>query len=372
VESTTGIKLAQIEGTGIASANITTPHVVNSCSSNSSSGITVCTSNLSDVYVINGTTVTTLTDSANTNPGTSISFSGGSCSTCGVTVDPTANFAIIGLESSGPPGGFQLLNLANNTFGSFFSAQTSEISESFASDPTRHLVLSASEPTSGPTDYQIINISNPAAPQIFNFANASTVFGSSELDSAAADCSTGIALASDEFTTNLFIADLTQATFTPGTGTAPGTWNAPSQLQSLPQFSSFGAGTTGITVVSGAHVGLLEDEFGTTAFGAIQLPATSGTGTPAIQDWVVANMPNDPSGAGWTMSLDPHGLTAYTSPTTGQALGLIMNRSRTFIAVVDIKALLAAERSPAHTVAPSVDLVATKVVRFVALPASPP
>jgi hypothetical protein len=287
-----------------------------------------------------------------------------------VTIDPTANLAIIGLSISGASSsasGYQLLNLANNTFLTPTPTENVNIAESFASDPTRHLILSPGYASIRTPDFEILNITNPSAPTIFNLTNASTLFSGATLDGGAADCSTGIAVASDEFSTNIFIADLTQATFSPGT---PGTWNAPNQLQNLPEFSSFTAGTTGLSVASGSHVGILEDEFGTTAFGAIQLPATSGTGMPAIQDWVVANMPNDPTGAAWEMTFDPHGLTAYVSPTSGRAFGLIMNRQRTFIAVVDINALLAATRSPAHTVSPSVNLVTTGVLRFVALPPS--
>ena len=53
-----------------------------------------------------------------------------------------------------------------------------------------------------------------------------------EFDSAGEDCTTGIALATIEFTGNLFIADLTQAKFTPGT---PGTWtDTASQVVNFP------------------------------------------------------------------------------------------------------------------------------------------
>jgi hypothetical protein len=368
-QAATGVKLVQIEGTGVGSANIATPNAVNSCSSNSSTGVTVCTANGSDVYIIRGSSLSsTLTDSVTGSFG---AFSGGACTTCGVTIDPTTNLAVIGLSLTGAPSsasGYQLLNLTNNTFQTPIPTENVNIAESFASDPTRHLVLSPGYPSTSTANYEILDLTNPSAPAIFNLMNASTLFSGATLDGGAADCSTGIIVASDEFSSNVFIADLTQATFTPGTGGNPGTWNAPNQLQNLPQFSSFGAGTTGISVASGSHLGILEDEFGTTAFGAIQLPATSGSGTHAIQDWVVANMPNDPNNTGWLMTLDPHGLTSYVSPTSGKAFGLIMNNQRTFIAVVDIKALLAATRSPVHTVSSSVDLVGTGVVRFVALP----
>ena len=53
---------------------------------------------------------------------------------------------------------------------------------------------------------------------------------SGEADSSGEDCSTGIALAPFEFTSNVYVADLTQAKFTAG---MPGTWTAPSQVQTL-------------------------------------------------------------------------------------------------------------------------------------------
>ncbi|MDO8434660.1 MAG: hypothetical protein Q7S58_19865, partial [Candidatus Binatus sp.] len=84
------VELVPIEGTGITRATVVTPTAVNSCSSNSTTGQTVCSSNGTDVYLINGSTLSnTLTSSA---VGTT-SFSGGTCSTCGVVVDATTNQA---------------------------------------------------------------------------------------------------------------------------------------------------------------------------------------------------------------------------------------------------------------------------------------
>jgi len=192
-----------------------------------------------------------------------------------------------------------------------------------------------------------------------------TLSSFADYDSAAIDCTTGLALATEEDTSNIFVTDLTQASFTPATSSATATWTAPNQLQNLPEFSTFSAGTTGITIAPGSHLGLLEDEFGNNAFGAIELPSTSGTGTPAITDWVVGVMPSDPSGFPWSIPLDPHGLTAYVSPNTGKAMGLLMNRQRTYVAVFDLQALLGAARSGGHTLDPSVDLVASGIVRFI-------
>lgn len=129
------------------------------------------------------------------------------------------------------------------------------------------------------------------------------------------------------------------------------------------------AGTSGAAVAPGTHLAVVTGEFGGAAFGALQLPATAGVGTPAIVDYVQANMPNDPSGAAWQMGLDPHTVTAYVSPSSGKAYALIANTpAPTYLAVVELQALLSAKRSGAHTVDPTVDLVASGIVRFVAVP----
>lgn len=367
-----GIQVVPIEGTG-TKATITTPHITNSCASNSVTGQTICTANDTDVYLIKGITLTNTLTSAGTG---TVSFTGGSCTNCGVVVDPALNIAVIGLALTGSPGGsgFQGVDLTTATPFPPLPTQTANISESFALDPTRAFLLSPSEPRAGKSDYQIVRGTGTISAALFNFATASTTFAApnNELDSAAVDCTTGIALASIEFTQHLFITDLTQAKFTPGIAPAPGTWTAPNTIQDFtPAFNNFSAGTTGITVAPGTHVGILEDEFGTTQFAGFRLPSTSGTGTPAVQDWVSASMPPDPSGARWTMSLDPHGLTAYVGPSggphSGKPIGLIMNDARTFIAAVDIEALLNPKlRTPGtHVIPLTVDLVAAGVVRFV-------
>ena len=58
--------------------------------------------------------------------------------------------------------------------------------------------------------------------------------------------------------------------------------------------SSLSAGPTGIAVAQGTHLGIVSGEFGGDAITAIRLPATSGSGTPAIQDWVTCSIPATP------------------------------------------------------------------------------
>src|SRR5258706_7149409 len=86
--STPNVELVPIEGTGFTRSTIVTPKSVNSCASNSTTGETVCTANDTDVYLINGTTLTSTLTSGSTG---SANFSGGSCMNCGVVVDSSTN-----------------------------------------------------------------------------------------------------------------------------------------------------------------------------------------------------------------------------------------------------------------------------------------
>ncbi len=185
-----------------------------------------------------------------------------------------------------------------------------------------------------------------------------------------------MALASDEFTGAVFLADLNQATFTPGS--PAGIWTAPEQLQNFPEFADFFAGTDGIAVAGDSHIAVVNGEFGGNHFGAIQLPTTPGTGgtIPAASDYIACTIPNTPGGT-WSTGDDPHTTTAYVSPNTNDAIALVANsKPPTFVAVIDMTKLLNHTMVPRikngfpskHTCSPSVNLVTAGVVRFVAVP----
>jgi len=339
---TAAVKVIPIEtsggiGTGGAPTSVVTGSVPNSCSSNSNTGTTVCTGNNTDVFLINGTTLSsTVTSGATTSQG----FSGGSCMNCGVVVDSTTNKALITIGlSTGGPGGYQFLDLATNTFEAPIPAGTGT-SEDISVDPNRHLVLSPNEDNI----FQILNTTTATA-AIFNNSGFATAGAP---DSAAEDCTTGIALSTLEGTGDLYIADLTQAVFTPGT---PGTWtDTASQTQIFPEFASFEAGTNGIAIAPGSKLGIVTGEFGGNLEGVIQLPATSGSGTPAVVDWVAFTVPNLVTGAPWAEGFDPHTVTAYVSPNSGKAFGVLENSDFSFLAVVDLQGLLSATTRTGHVV----------------------
>jgi hypothetical protein len=339
---TAAVKVVPIEtsggiGTGGAPTTVVTGSVPNSCSSNSTTGTTVCTGNNTDVFLINGSTLSsTLTSGATASE----HFSGGSCMNCGVVVDSTTNKALItlGLDTAGT-GGYQFLDLAGNTFETPIAAGT-ETSEDASIDPVRHLVLSPNEAGI----YQIVNVATATA-ALFNNSGFATAGAP---DSAGEDCTTGIALSTLEGSTSLYIADLTQAVFTPGT---PGTWtDTAAQTQDFPEFEGFAAGTNGIAIAPGKQLGIVTGEFGGSQEGVIQLPATSGTGTPAVVDWVSFLVPNLPGGGLWEEGFDPHTVTAYVSPNSKKAFGILENGDFSFLAVVDLQGLLSAPRTGLHVV----------------------
>jgi hypothetical protein len=243
-----------------------------------------------------------------------------------------------------------------------------EISEDILWDPFRAVILSPDEQH----HYDILKINGSGLPSnstVSEFANSTTTgySGYGYFDSAAEDCTTGIALASDEVTAGVYIVDLTQAAFASGVPT--GTWTAPGQQAGLPELS-FSAGTDGIAIAPGStHLGIVAGEFGGSSFGAIQLPSTAGSGTPNLVDYVAATLPNTPDAFGFYTGYDPHTTTAYTSPNNGKAYGVMADWATgvpKYLAIIDLQALLSAPRSGAHTVSSTYNLIANGVVRYVA------
>lgn len=350
-----GVQVVPLEPIGPPTP-IATPSVVNSCSSNSVTGQTVCTANNTDVYLITGTTLnTTLTSGSDSFT----SFSGGFCQNCGVAINSSTNTAVvtIGLSTAPSASGLQFLDLSTNTFAAPIPA-ANQVSEDVLWDQTRNLILSPNEGG----NYDLFQTLTTGTTE---FANP---VGFGDGDSAAEDCSTGIALSTLEFTDQLYIADLTQAVFSAG---PPATWTAPQQVQTFPEFGGFGAGTSGIAVAPGSHLGIVAGEFGGNQFGALQLPSTSGSGTPGVVDYAAAVLPNTPDGNAWNQGLDPHTITAYVSPNNSKAYGVMANVSSSgspsFLAIVDLQALLSAPRvSGTHTVDPTFDLILNGVVTYVA------
>jgi hypothetical protein len=380
---TTGIQVVPIEPGGTA-ASIVTPNVANSCAANSVTGQTVCVANNTDVYLISGSTLKTTLASGATGQA---NFSGGSCYNCGVAIDAVHNQAVLEVGLSGSPSGsgIQILDLAGNCMpGTPFCTPfplNYLVSESIQIDPYRNLYLSPSERplVFGYLGYDLITNSSPGTTNVLTEYSETIPYTSGVFDSAAEDCTTGIALSTIEgtFTDSLFITDLTQATYD-----VSGTWAAPYAIMRFPEFNNMGAGTTDISVAQGTYLAIVSGE-GLNEIAAVVLPTTSGSGTPSFGDYVAAYLPNTPDGKPFNIGDDPHTLTAYVSPNDGRAYGVVGGwdwplPKPTYLAVVDLKKLL----NPSircgvypgstcmigpHEVASNYDLVANGVVRYVSV-----
>ena len=163
------------------------------------------------------------------------------------------------------------------------------------------------------------------------------------------------------YPSNVYIADLTQATFVPGRARAPG---RQSGLRRFRRWRSraWRPAQAVIAVAQGTHTGIVSGEFGGNAITAIALPTTSGSGMPAIGDWVTCAID------GFSNGFDPHTLTAYQSPNGGDAMAVLTNGGATSLAVVNLTKMLNTTIVPrTGNVCTDGTLPAT-VVSFIAVP----
>src|SRR5262249_58116380 len=119
------------------------------------------------------------------------SFSGGSCTNCGVAINAVTNKALLALNTSSGPG-FQFLDLAGPPrFEPAFASPSGRISENILINPISKLILSPAE--NG--NYELVDFSS-STPAVFEHSTAR----SQGFDYSATECATRIALASDECT----------------------------------------------------------------------------------------------------------------------------------------------------------------------------
>jgi hypothetical protein len=362
----TGINVIPIEGDG-ADAVIPTPTPIISCASNPATGQTVCVSwNTPDVYEITGTTITNTVQTAGQR-------------NVGVVMNALTNMAVISTTSPdllyNSAQSMQMLDLSSNTLTPAFSP-VNPLSQ-LALDPSRNIILSGSSLT-----LSLFDTSSTGTPT--QYGNTLPMlpipFDPRFFAASAVDCSTGIAFAAvkdPSVVGQLYIGDLTQATFTPPSGSSPaGTWIAPQQLLGV-SLDIVHAGGPNISIAAGtSHLGFLSAAFAYYPFGrpfgftAIRLPSTSGSGIPSLVDYATAD---------WPVTFEADQLTTYTSPNDGRVYGIVANQGfylgekgfypLASVAVVDLQLLLDAPRTPGtHAVDPTYDLQANGAVRYITVP----
>ena len=328
-----GIQVVPLEG-GAAQAGVETPSMVNTCAANAVTGEVVCVANNTDVYTVQGTTLTNTLHSSSNHV---TAFSDGGGQNVGVTIDPAANRAAISIGLSSSPGGyyhaFQFLDLSTNTFAAPIPV-TTEPSEQFVADPVRKLLFSAGE--DGFVTLLDMTTDKPYYWPVDVYAY---------FDSSAEDCATGIVVGAGEDGGPFFLADLNQASLS---GT---TWSAPFSAQSVGTHDGF-------AIAQGSHLALGFDEIGS-GFTVMRLPATAGSGVPQVVDYA--------SGYFTSFTSSLHGTGAYVSPADGKAYGVVPSFAGDQLVLIDLQAVLDAPRIPLYAGGHNIngDPVALGLVRFV-------
>ncbi len=371
-------------------ATITTSFMVDSCAADAKNLKVVCVGYSSSKiavinvagYISNGSTPTvTEYDLGNT---VYSSFSGGSCLDCGVIIDPLDHGVIV---SSGD--GYRVVNYSGSVIKSFLSNLSATLpvdlsTENFGYDPVNNRIYSPEYADGGSvtsTD-EYLWVIDVNTSKVYHWSKrmvdtttdpvyglpelVSTGIGSMTADAVAVDPSTGLMTIGHEWTPLLLALNMSAATFSDSTAT----FDAPYAVVPLQNvYSPSGYLTTGMVIEPSSHIMFLEGEFGDD-IGAAQMPIASTPGSFTITSYTSAQMPTPttvcPSVSTWSNVGDPHGLSAFTAVINNQPMGLLIDSSKTCLAIVDLNKLLSAPKQPGtNTVSPTYDLLANGVISFI-------
>jgi hypothetical protein len=376
----------------LPSPTLITTDRVNSCAP-SVTGQVVCSGQEGTVDLVPAAATSPTIQSISPLPNP-VNYASGDCIACGSMIDDALGLSIVSTGS-----GFLPVTLSNGTLGSLIATNNNPPStpdpnevpgEDFGYDALNHHILSANyqetnvmTATSSEPHFQIIDISTPATPVVYDLLNDQTIFenngrtcGSSMSpsddlpDTTAYDTSTHIAYVSfhNKATCNstppddIAMFDMSQATFNATTHQ----WTTPSFLiQSIT-----GTALNGIDLISvESKNDLAMVGAGDNNIGVLQLPTASGgnSASLAVTDWVNAVMPSDPDGVVWNGWGGPNGVATYVSPNTGKVIGVLMNNpagggGSTYLALIDMNALLLATRDNAHQI---LTPISSPIVTFV-------
>ncbi|GAC1657944.1 MAG: hypothetical protein NVS9B12_10300 [Vulcanimicrobiaceae bacterium] len=297
----------------------------------------------------------TVTSTYTTDASVLLSFTGGECIICGAAYDaaddgvilPTAN----GYELySAPPANALVKTIP------------ASVSENFGYNAVTNQVWSPHYPGQGSTTG--FDLADMAAGKLYTLTPNPTV---SEPDQGSVDNGTNIGITSEEFSNNVFLLPFSLAALD---SPAPGQFSDPFGAMSLSSTLSAACSTMldDIAVDSVAHLAFFTGEFCSPGpIGVAQMPSASGP-TPTISDWSFVNVPNVPAGVAWNEAHDPHAVAAFNLPPICADCGAIFNLDRSYLAIVDLKKLLAAPRDTVdiHLVASTYDLICNGVVTFIA------
>ncbi|GAC1388985.1 MAG: hypothetical protein NVSMB31_04130 [Vulcanimicrobiaceae bacterium] len=312
--------------------------------------------NVLDIKSVPATVIATYT----TDASGSLSFTGGTCQICGAAYDAADDGVLIatakGYELYGAPPSNSLLKTI-----------AAPVSENFGYNPVTNQVWSPHYPGSGTTTG--FDLADVKTGKLYTLTPSPT--GLDEPDQGAVDNQTNIGITSQEFANIVYLLPFSLATLD---SPAAGQFADPFGQVTLTSTLSSTCSTMldDLAVDSQAHLAFFTGEFCSPGpVGVAQLPSTSSA-SPSVSDWNFANVPVAPNGVPWDEAHDPHAVATFNVPPICSDCGAIFNLDRSYLAVVDLKKLLAAPRdsTDTHLVAASYDLICNSIITFIATDAT--
>ncbi len=253
----------------------------------------------------------------------SADFSGGSCTICGVLINPVSNLAVLDTGQ-----GYYTMDLNTGSFTPLVLAFTAE---NFSLDSTTQLIISPTyqqDPINS-SEVQILNVTANTITTNITLNNATP-------DSAATDLSTNVAVVVEEYTGKQNLINLNEI------AVSGGNWTAPTTDFPIPGCVGGDTDMTMIAVDSGSHTLFSSAEFDVCT--AVEsLPSSVPVGTPPSPTaYVWGNMPNTPDSGSWFNGGDPHGVSVFTSVVDGKHYGFLVNDGQNWVARVDLAGAQAA------------------------------
>ena len=293
-----------------------------------------------DVQVIDANTNTIVkTYTSPVPPTTTVTFSGGTCSICGVFVNPTASSNEVLLNTA---LGYYSMDIATGTFTAL-DGGTAYPAENFAFNQVTQTILSpnygtvstSSTSTPVPVGIQLLDLANNTISTNDSVANLSTNPLSTP-DSGAVDSSTNIGMVVDENGGAQWLFNLGDVTV------SSGNWTSPYSVYTIPLQ---GFEMTYCAVDSVSHTLFTSQEFGGIYTAIELLPSSAPTsGNPPANPtgYVWDTMPNTPDMNSWANGYDPHAVSVFTSVYDGKLYGFLVNDTQTWIAKIDLAGALKA------------------------------
>ena len=330
------------------------------CTINAPDSLLACISFTSPVItnfqINNNGSLTQLPSVTTDAPLSGVSNSGGTCVICGIEYDDADDAYIIATGN-----GYEVYTSPTEpVYNQHGWTIFGNVAENFGYNPVTNTIMSPVYATIDATGLTYINVTGKKA-----YVTSSQPMGLFEPDAGAFDSSTNIAAITEEIanqvpanTNYLFLENMSSAQLNvPSTGlftTTQASVLLSSSLFGRASSTTCDSAVTGIAIDPASHLGFVSSEFcgqsngspdgSVTPVGVIALP-TSSLAPLSISRQIYLNMPPLPDGTLWNDAGDPHAVAAMQIQGLCSPCGITYNAESTWLAIIDMNALLTAPRS---------------------------